>query len=487
MRTQPGHFTALLCCVARRPSIAATPSDICERNHIGAPRTVLRWRQRAYTRSQGDARQERLALRLQSFTLQGTCHVFGDGWDVIDSVLIVDDSAVQRQLAAALCRELGVPQVHEASNGQEALAVLDALAPPPALLIVDLEMPTMDGLELLRHLGDRSISAPIIVASSRERALVHSVESLGAALGLRILAALQKPLTLETLGELLQSNEERTIEAKQLVGGATIDPEELRVGIERGEIEVYYHPQVELATGDVHGIEALARWQHPVRGMLMPSDFIPIAEQHGLIQALTMKVMSQAMLQAALWNGEGIDLSVAINLSPVLLDRVALVDEISGLQEMLGIAADRVVLEITESSLPREVGVALSVLSRLRLRHFGLSLDDYGTGFSSMQQLARIPFTELKIDRSFVHRAYERESLQVILRSALEMAGKLGLQTVAEGIESLEDWRFLQESGCTFAQGWLLAKPMPSSQVKGWLNDHLGRRGELRLPLDGKA
>ena len=404
-----------------------------------------------------------------------------DSQDVIDSVLIVDDSAVQRQLAAAFCRELGVAHVHEASNGQEALAVLDALAPPPALLVVDLEMPTMDGLELLRHLGERSLAAPIIVASSRERALVHSVESLGAALGLRILGALQKPLTLEMLRGVLRSDGERTIEAKHLEAGAAIDPEELRAGIERGEILVHYHPQVELATGYVRGLEALARWQHPARGILMPSAFIPIAEQHGLIHALTMKVMSQAMVETALWNAEGIDLSVAINLSPVLLDRVALVEEISGLQDSHGIAADHVVLEITESSLVRELGIALSVLSRLRLRHFGLSLDDYGTGFSSIQQLARIPFTELKIDRSFVHHAHERESLQVILRSALEMASKLGLQTVAEGVESLEDWRFLQEAGCTFAQGFLLAKPMPGSQLKDWLKNHLARRDELRV------
>lgn len=404
-----------------------------------------------------------------------------DSQDVIDSVLIVDDSAVQRQLAAAFCRELGVAHVHEASNGQEALAVLDALAPPPALLVVDLEMPTMDGLELLRHLGERDLAAPIIVASSRERALVHSVESLGAALGLRILGALQKPLTLEMLRGVLRSDGERTIEAKHLEAGAAIDPEELRAGIERGEILVHYHPQVELATGYVRGLEALARWQHPARGILMPSAFIPIAEQHGLIHALTMKVMSQAMVETALWNAEGIDLSVAINLSPVLLDRVALVEEISGLQDSHGIAADHVVLEITESSLVRELGIALSVLSRLRLRHFGLSLDDYGTGFSSIQQLARIPFTELKIDRSFVHHAHERESLQVILRSALEMASKLGLQTVAEGVESLEDWRFLQEAGCTFAQGFLLAKPMPGSQLKDWLKNHLARRDQLRV------
>jgi EAL domain-containing protein (putative c-di-GMP-specific phosphodiesterase class I) len=407
---------------------------------------------------------------------------FGGSREVIDSVLIVDDSAVQRQVVLALCRELGIAHIHEAGNGQEALAALDALdalASPPALLILDLEMPTMDGLELLRHLGTRNLAAPIIVASSRERALVHSVESLGAALGLRILGALQKPLTLDALTALLRSDPDEATEAKGPSGASPIDPEALRTGIERGEIVVHYHPQVELATGYVRGVEALARWQHPTRGLLMPDQFIPIAEQYGLIHPLTLHVMSQAMLQTALWIAEGLDLSVAINLSPVLLDRAELVNEISGIQESHGIAADHVVLEVTESAVLREVGVALSVLSRLRLRHFGLSLDDYGMGFSSMQQLARIPFTELKIDRSFVHGAYERESLQVILRSALDMASKLGLQTVAEGVESLSDWRLLQEYGCGFAQGWLIAKPMPSSRFEEWLKGHLARRSEL--------
>lgn len=405
---------------------------------------------------------------------------FGAGREVIDSVLIVDDSAAQRQFGAALCRDLAIPTIHEASNGQEALATLDALPSPPALLIVDLEMPTMDGLELLRHLGTRGIRTPIIVASSRERSLVHSVESLGAALGLRILGALQKPLTIETLTALLRSEPTDAAGATGIAAASPVDAEALGAGIERGEIVVYYQPQVELATGYVRGVEALARWQHPTRGLLTPDQFIPLAEQHGLIHALTLKVMSQAMLQGALWRAEGLDLSVAINLSPLLLDRVELVDEISGMQESHGIAADHVVLEVTESSpLLREVAVALSVLSRLRLRHFGLSLDDYGTGFSSMQQLARIPFTELKVDQSFVRGAHERESLQAIVRSALELASRLGLQTVAEGVESLPDWRLLQAHGCTFAQGWLLAKPMPASQFEEWLKGHLARRSEL--------
>ena len=190
--------------------------------------------------------------------------------------------------------------------------------------------------------------------------------------------------------------------------------------------------------------------------------------------------MNQALLQATLWRGEGIDLSVAVNLSPVLLDHADLLEEISNLQQCHGIPAEHVMLEVTEGTLLRNFAVALGVLTRLRLRGFGLSLDDYGIGFSSMHQLARIPFTELKIDRAFVHGAHERESLRVILRSALDLAKQLGIEAVAEGVEEIEDWRLLQQYGCTLAQGWLLGKAMPGEQFAEWLKAHLARRPELR-------
>ncbi|MGH8259957.1 MAG: EAL domain-containing response regulator [Steroidobacteraceae bacterium] len=403
-------------------------------------------------------------------------------FQAIESVLIVDDSAVQRSFAAALCRELGISRVHEASNGQEALALLDALQPPPQLLVVDLEMPTMDGLELLGHLRGRGLEASVIVASSRERALLHSVQDLGFALGLRILGTVQKPLALDTLGALLRQGTGSTGDFDLRAHARPVDPEALRAAIEQGEIIVHYHPQVEIDSGYVRGLEALARWRHPTLGLIMPDRFIPIAEQHGLIHALTLQVLNQSMLQASMWKAQGLDLSVSINLSPLLLDRADLVEQISGLQQCHGVPAERIVLEVTETSLMRELAVALGVLTRLRLRGFGLSLDDYGTGFSSLQQLARIPFTELKIDRSFVHGAHERESLKVILHSALELARNLGIETVAEGVETLNDWRLLQQYGCTLAQGWLLAKPMPGEQFEGWLKAHLGRRPELRSP-----
>lgn len=405
-----------------------------------------------------------------------------NGLQTIDSVLIVDDSGVQRGIGAALCRELRIPRVHEAGNGREALALLDRLAAPPALLIIDLEMPTMDGPELLAALGERGARAPIILASSRERALMNSVQDMGTALGLRIVGALQKPLTLAGLAALLQNKLDGTaVEKKGPAPRQAVDPESLRAALARGDIQVHYHPQVEIDTGRVRGVEALARWQDAQQGWIAPDAFIPVAEQHGLIRELTLRVAEQAMRQTALWCRHGLDLSIAVNLSPLLLEHGELVEEISQLQQRHGLRAEQIVLEITESSLLRDIPIALGVLTRLRLRGFRLSLDDYGTGFSSMQQLARIPFTELKIDRTFVHGAHERDSLQVILRSALELASQLGIETVAEGVECLQDWQLLRRYGCKLAQGWLLAKAMPGAELEGWLPTLHRRRPELQL------
>jgi EAL domain-containing protein (putative c-di-GMP-specific phosphodiesterase class I)/AmiR/NasT family two-component response regulator len=403
-----------------------------------------------------------------------------DTLPAIRSVLLVDDSAAQRAYAVALCRELGIQEVREASNGLEALALLASLPTPPDLLIIDLEMPTMDGPELLTRLRERGIESPIIVASSRERSLLHSVQDMGNTMGLCLIGGLQKPLRLESLSAILRNWDSVSDRRKLAAHALPINPEELRTGIDRGEIVVHYQPQIAVNSGNVHGVEALARWNHPTLGLIQPDQFIPMAEEHGLIHKLTLQVMNEALLQAATWNAHGLNLAVAINLSPMLLESPNLLQEISGLQQCYGLRAEQVVLEITETSLLRDLSVALAVLTRLRLRGFGLSLDDYGTGFSSMQQLARIPFTELKIDRSFVHGVHERESVQVMLRSALEMAMRLGLNTVAEGVESLQDWWLLQEYGCMFVQGWLMSKAMPAGEVMNWIRAHEGRKPGLR-------
>nr|WP_298721811.1 EAL domain-containing response regulator [uncultured Steroidobacter sp.] len=398
----------------------------------------------------------------------------------IGSVLIVDDSHVQRLHAMAVCRELGIEKLHEASNGREALALLTALVPRPELVIVDLEMPTMDGPEFLVKLQELGFDIPVIVASSRERALIDTVREMGGVLGLHVLAAVQKPLQPDVLRHAIESSGRRELRRSAQRAELAIDATALADALDRNEIYVHYQPKADIRTGIVRGIEALARWTHPTLGPIPPDQFIPVAERNQLIHRLTIDVMNQAMLQNSAWRARGLHLPVAINLSPTLLERADLALEIASLQQCHGLPPDQIVIEITESSLVTRVGTALSVLAQLRLRGFGLSIDDYGTGFSSMQQLARIPFTELKIDRSFVRGAPERDSLQVILRSAIEMANRLGLVTVAEGVETLQEWRMLQEFGCTLGQGWLIARPMPGDDLIGWMKQYRVQAAQLR-------
>jgi EAL domain-containing protein (putative c-di-GMP-specific phosphodiesterase class I)/DNA-binding NarL/FixJ family response regulator len=401
----------------------------------------------------------------------------------IGSLLVVDDSAVQRSRAVALCRELGVQMIYEAASGVEALELLSILVLPPDLMIVDLEMPGMDGVELIERMADRRIMVPLLVASSRELVLIQTVETMARNLGMTVVAALQKPLRTEAL-QAAFDGVGRQIVTTGLATSAreekTIPVQALADAIAAGEIGVHYQPKVDMRTGIVRGTEALARWRHPEFGVVPPDRFIALAEREDLIHALTMSVMSQALAQAARWNSHGLKLSMAINLSPLLLESPQLVQQVVDLVSAHRLPTDQVVLEITESSVVDCMGVALGVLARLRLKGLGLSIDDYGTGFSSMQQLARIPFTELKIDRSFVHEASRRTNLCVILESALEMSRRLGLVTVAEGIETMEDWRLVQSHGCSIGQGYLIARPMPADDMPAWLRQHQARLPDLR-------
>lgn len=399
-----------------------------------------------------------------------------------NSLLIVDDSSVQRDHAVRLCRAHGVPLIYEAVSGFEALELLDILAISPALIMVDLEMPGMDGIELIQQLHRRGVRLPLIVCSSRERALIQSVEIMARNLGMSAVAGVQKPLTPEALevafGAVLSAQARESATGLVDEGGAqALNAQSLASAIEAGHISVHYQPKVDMRTGIVRGVEALARWQLEDGAFVRPDRFIPLAEQCGLIHDLTRAVMHRALAQATEWNARGLRLSMAINLSQSLFDGHEVVGEIVGMVNEYALQPDQLVFEITESTVADRIGIALGSLARLRLKGFGLSIDDYGTGFSSMQQLARIPFTELKIDRSFVHEAHHRSDLGVILQSALDMGHRLGLVTVAEGIESMKDWRFLQQSGCSVGQGYLIGKPMPPSELPAWLKRH-----QLRLP-----
>ena len=246
--------------------------------------------------------------------------------------------------------------------------------------------------------------------------------------------------------------------------------EEIVQGIRNNEFEPFFQPKVELASGLIKGAEALARWRHPQKGILAPYAFVGPLEEHNLIDKLTWLMLSKAADFCCDWRTEsGLDVTVSINVSAKSLADVNFADRVIELVKGKRLDCRNIILEVTESAATTDIGHSLENLSRLRMKGFGLSIDDYGTGYSSLQQLARIAFTEIKLDQSFIKSAVTQQAARIILESSIDMAKKLGIVTVAEGIETEKDWDLLRELGCDLAQGYFIARPMEHSAYHEWV------------------
>jgi diguanylate cyclase (GGDEF)-like protein len=246
---------------------------------------------------------------------------------------------------------------------------------------------------------------------------------------------------------------------------------ELRSALEQGELELHYQPKADLRTGDVVGVEALLRWRHPERGMVPPDEFIPLAEQTGLMRVITQFVIDAALRQLADWWGRGLRVQAAVNVcARDLYDR----DFAQFLRDRLaehGVPPRALMVEVTEGVLMADPGRAATTLMSLADVGVGVSLDDFGTGYSSLVHLKRLPVSEVKIDRSFVMRMDVNDDDAAIVRSIIDLASALGLRVVAEGVETREAWDRLAVFGCDAAQGWFLSKAMPAADITAWLDD----------------
>jgi len=245
----------------------------------------------------------------------------------------------------------------------------------------------------------------------------------------------------------------------------------LRAAIDAREIIAYFQPKVRIHDGSMVGAEVLARWPHPEYGMIEPARFIPLAERDGLIEPLTWLMVESAVEQAQRWHEAGQHWTLSVNLSLSHLEQANVADRIAEVADKHGVPHHCIVLEVTESLAAVNLAPILGNLARLRMKGFGVAIDDYGTGYSSLEQLSRIPFTELKIDRSLVHGAANRATLRTILGSSIELARQLKLESVAEGVESEADMELLRELGCDLAQGELISPPLPPQQLADWLSE----------------
>jgi EAL domain-containing protein (putative c-di-GMP-specific phosphodiesterase class I) len=335
-------------------------------------------------------------------------------------------------------------------------------------------MPGMDGIEFIRHMGDSQMPVALIVASDQDRAIVDSVANMARAYGVNLLAGMQKPITAKKLAAALAGYEKKAKVTPETPRQFTLP--EICQGIDKGEFEPFYQPKMDLVTGRIHGAEALARWRHPQHGVLGPQSFIKALETSWQIDDLTLVMMRKAATCCRAWRALGAEATVSVNVSLTSLTDLTLADRLTEIVREHLLEPRDFVLEVTETAAASHLGKVLENLSRLRMKGFGLAIDDYGTGYSSMQELTRSPFTELKIDQSFVQNAPSSAASRAVLESGLEMAAKLDISCVAEGVETKEHVLLLRELNCEQAQGFYIAKPMAGGDFLRWLQQ--AGRGE---------
>ena len=246
---------------------------------------------------------------------------------------------------------------------------------------------------------------------------------------------------------------------------------ELRQGMDSGQLVLHYQPEINLKTGKVTGAEALMRWQHPQRGPILPAQFIPLAEQTGLIKHMTLWAIEAAVRQCRAWQQAGLDLIVSVNLSVRNLQDAQLPDQIARLLDASGVAPGRLGLEITESFIMADPERAMEILTRLNRMELKLSVDDFGTGYSSLAYLKRLPVHTLKIDKGFVLGMMRDRNDAAIVRAAVDLGHNLGLAVVAEGVEDQQTWHGLVAIGCDAAQGYYMSRPIPAADLTRWLGE----------------
>ena len=391
--------------------------------------------------------------------------------DVADlRILVVEDHDFQRQFLERMLRELGARHLLSAANGRAALELLQAQEGGVDVLITDLDMPDMDGMELIRHVASGGHAAALIVASAMERALITAVEAMAAAYGMHLLGFMEKPVTPQKLQQLISSFTPRVV-ARQPPPDSSFGIERILEALRRDEFEPFFQPQVHVHGGKVAGVEALARWRHPQRGIVAPYAFIKPLEEAGAIDELLWCILRKSAAFSRTLRDEGFACMVSVNVSLKCLHDLAIGDRIAAIVADEHVTPSALVLEITESATTTELGKVLENLSRLRMKGFELSIDDYGTGYSSLEQLARIPFTEVKIDQAFVTHAGQRAPAKVILASSLAMARRLRLRAVAEGVETQANWELLSELKCEIAQGYYIGRPMSGPDCLRWMRE----------------
>jgi EAL domain-containing protein (putative c-di-GMP-specific phosphodiesterase class I)/CheY-like chemotaxis protein len=380
-------------------------------------------------------------------------------------LLVVDDELIERMLVMRAVAPLGFA-VDAAASVQEAADLLrqhhyDAI-------VLDLVLGETEGISLLPALRAGIADPLLIFVSGMDDRVRAASARLAGTLGLRVAGALAKPVAPAALRALLGSSPERIAPATKS-DRPRPSAAELAAALARGEIRACFQPKVSLRTGATVGAEALARWHRPDGAILLPDLFIPVAEASGLITPMTTEVLRQSLADCQHWRSRFPTCSLAVNISPLVLANPALPDEMEDMVRSAGLPPAALVAEITESMIIADPVLAAEVVTRLRIKGIGLSIDDFGTGHSSLLSLMRLPFTELKIDRSFVAGCDNDPEALKIIRATVSLGHELGMSVVAEGIETAVVAQRLAQAGCDAGQGWYFARAMSADRLEKWL------------------
>ncbi len=383
------------------------------------------------------------------------------------TVLVIDDHRFQRSVVARMLKAIGIRRVLEADDGVGALSLVRAHRESLMLIVTDVDMPGMDGLEFLRRLAEEAPRTAVAIHSALDRTLLKSIEVMAAAYGVDLIGVIEKPVTEQALQAVIERAVERTSSPKRIVANA--DAGQIATALKQHEFEPWFQPKVDLRSGRVAGAEVLVRWCRLHADPLPPDRFISMVRESGVMRSLTLGVAARSAEYLEQVAPRGKDFTLSLNVCPSLLDDPDFAGSLANVLLGAGAKPDEVVLEITESAAARNEGAALENLARLRMRGFELSIDDFGTGHSSLAKLVRAPFSELKIDGDFVLRLTTDPAARTLVESIIAIARRLGLRTVAEGIETNEQREILVDLNCDMGQGYLFAKPMAAADWLDWM------------------
>ena len=388
-------------------------------------------------------------------------------------LLIIEDDLQINKLIKRVANKSGF-MTESAASIEQTMHIYHQIVPD--LIILDLKLLDGDGVEVLEWLSKQNYDGKIILISGFDERILQSTERVASERGLHVMKSLSKPLNIQALHETLQyyaashsEDEYNFFPTKKIIPPQKGLLEELKESLQQGDIVPYYQPKISLVTGKVMGVEILARWQHPLRGLIFPDTFIPLATQYGLMETLTWHLAEHAFRDNVLWQKMGYTLISALNVPATMMSQKLFPEEMLLALNIAKMPAQRLIIELTENAAMEQPLETLEVMNRLRIKGVGLSIDDFGTGYSSMVQLQRMPLSEIKVDLQFIRDACQHPDSRMISEAIINLGHNLGLKAVVEGIEDAETLALMRTLGADIGQGFYFSRALSGEQFIAWM------------------